>query len=175
MLTEKSYARITLALDILKKLKGGDLEGYHKLNIIKHQINLYDIVSVEEANKTEIICNNPHVPKDNTNLCWKVVDLLKQECKINKSIKLTIEKNIPIQGGLAGGSSNAAITLILLNKLWNLNLSEQQLIQSARKVSMDAPYYIIGNTAFDTEISSLEKMNTFLNLTFIIILAEFGV
>ena len=176
MLTEKSYARITLALDILKKLKGGDLEGYHKLNIIKHQIDLYDTISIEEADKTEIICNNSHVPKDNTNLCWKAADLLKHECKINKNIKITLEKNIPIQGGLAGGSSNAAITLLLLNQLWNLNLTEQQLLGFAQKVGMDVPYCIIGNTAFDTESTGiLNNINTKLNLNFIIILPEFGV
>ena len=176
MLTEKSYTRITLALDIIKKLESGNFAGYHELNLIKHQINLYDTITVEDTDKTEILCNDSNVPTDSANLCWKAADLLKQGFNITKNAKITIEKNIPVQGGLAGGSANAATTFMLLNKLWDLNLSTEQLIRLGKKIGMDIPFYFIGSTAFDTESTGkLEPINTNLELNFILVLPEFGV
>jgi len=175
-MVQKSYTRVTLALDIVKKLQDGPYAGYHELAIIKHQIDLYDTISVEEASYLSICCNNPLVPCDNNNICWKAVELIKNELKIDKSVKIDIEKNIPVMGGLAGGSANAATVLMLLNQFWQLNLSTDQLMQLGRKLGMDVPYYFLGGTAFDSEATGvLKKIQTALKFVFLLAIPDFGV
>lgn len=176
MLTKKSYARITLALDIINKIKFGPFAGYHELGIIKHQINLFDTISISNSPKTQIICNHPKVPNDQTNLCWQVVDLLKKGFLINNNVKIKIVKKIPVEAGLAGGSSNAATTMLLLNKLWKLNLSPKKMVILSKKIGMDVAYYFLGKTCFDSETTgNLHKISTKLKLYFIILTPNFGV
>lgn len=173
---QKSYTRVTLALDIVKKLQDGPYAGYHELAIIKHQINLYDTVTVEDAPCISICCNNPLVPCDNNNICWNAVELIKKEFKIDKSVKIYLEKNIPVMGGLAGGSANAATVLMLLNQFWQLGLSTDQLMQLGRKLGMDVPYYFLGGTAFDSEATGiLRKIQTDLKFVFLLAIPDFGV
>lgn len=173
---QKSYTRVTLALDIVKKLQAGPYAGYHELAIIKHQIDLYDTVSIEDAPYLSIRCNNPLVPCDNNNICWKAVELIKKEFKIDKSVKIDLEKNIPVMGGLAGGSANAATVLMLLNQFWQLDLSTDQLMQLGRKLGMDVPYYFLGGTAFDSEATGvLRKIQTDLKIVFLLAIPDFGV
>jgi len=175
-MVKKSYTRVTLALDIVKKLKDGPYAGYHELAIIKHQIDLYDTISVKDASYLSICCNNPLVPCDNNNICWKAVELLKKEFKVDKSVKIDLEKNIPVMGGLAGGSANAATVLMILNQFWQLGLSTDQLMQLGRKLGMDVPYYFLGGTAFDSEATGvLKKIQTQMKLTFLLAIPDFGV
>lgn len=174
--TEKSFTRVTLALDIIGTVGQGRFKGFHELSIIKHQIGLYDTITVEDSNVTEIRCSHPMVPLDNTNICWKALDAVKKACHIDKNAVITIEKNIPVLGGLAGGSANGASTLKLLNKLWGLKLGTRELIDLGRSVGMDVPYYFIGNTAFDSESTGvLEPINTNLRFDFILVIPDFGV
>lgn len=176
MVEKKSFSRITLALDIIRKLTHGAYQGYHELHIIKHQINLFDHITVQPSINTRIVCDNPHVPVDQSNLCWKVVDKIKQTCNIKENVIITIQKNIPVQGGLAGGSANAATVLALLNTLWDLRLTIQQLCQLGRQIGMDVPYYFIGHTAFDTEAGGiLESIETALAFDFVLLLPRKGV
>ena len=93
MLTERSFTRITLALDIIKKLEDGPFAGYHELNIIKHQINLYDTITVEDSDEMQLVCNDPEVPCNPENICWQVADLLKNEDR--KSTRLN-SSHIPL-------------------------------------------------------------------------------
>lgn len=175
-MVKKSYTRVTLTLDIVKKLQDGPYAGYHELAIIKHQIDLYDTISVEDASCLSISCNNPLVPCDNNNICWKAVELIKKEFKIDKSVKIDIKKNIPVMGGLAGGSANAATVLMLLNQFWQLDLSIDQLMQLGRKLGMDVPYYFMGGTAFDSEATGvLKKIQTALKFVFLLAIPDFGV
>ncbi len=176
MLRERSYTRITLALDIVRKLDTGPYTGYHELNSIKHQINLYDVISLESAEQMRITCNNPAVPVDERNLCRQVVDTVRKQYDIQENVHITIEKNIPVQGGLAGGSANAATVLSLLNKYWQLNLNKEQLSAIGKKVGMDVPFYFTGGTAFDTETTgALESIPTLCSFDFILATPGFGV
>lgn len=175
-MVQKSFTRLTLALDIIKKLNSGPYAGYHELSIIKHQINLFDIISLESASSISITCDNHLVPCDNRNICWKAVELIKNEFGINKSVKIHINKNIPVMGGLAGGSANAATVLLLLNEYWNLCLPIGSLMELGRKLGMDVPYYFIGGTAFDSEATGcLKKISTDLNFVFLLAIPSFGV
>lgn len=173
---EKSYTRITLSLDILRKIEDGECKGYHELGIIKHQIDLHDTITIEDASSTTLECDHPDVPCDNRNICWKAVEFLNAHFGTDRKVRIQIEKKIPVMGGLAGGSANAATTLSILNRLWNLNLSTAQLINFGRKLGMDVPFYFVGRTAFDSEATGqLRSIQTGIDFAFILAIPDFGV
>jgi 4-diphosphocytidyl-2-C-methyl-D-erythritol kinase len=91
-------------------------------------------------------------------------------------VRISISKNIPVMGGLAGGSANAATTFEALCELWDLRISTSRLVQLGRTIGMDVPYYFIGGTAFDSEAGErLEPIATALSFTFVLALPGFGV
>lgn len=161
----KSYSRITLALDIIRKL---DTE-YHEVNIIKQQINLYDEITIIESNETKLECNFDDVPTDKNNICLRALDSIREKFNIKKNVLIQIEKRIPAGAGLAGGSSNGATTIMLLNQLWNLGMPKEEMINIGYDIGMDVPYFFLGGTVFDTEgtckleeLNKLPKMNVLL-------------
>ena len=171
-----SYTRLTLALDIIGKIKEGPWEGYHELAAIKHQIDLHDTIIIEPASKLSLECSDPRVPCDERNLCLQAVTLLQKEYRIRRQVRIVLEKRIPMMGGLAGGSADAAVTLQILNDLWKLRLSVRRLRDFGRALGMDVPYYFTGGTAFDTEAKGyIEPMPTQMNLTFVLAIPDFGV
>jgi 4-diphosphocytidyl-2-C-methyl-D-erythritol kinase len=174
--TAKSYTRITLALDIVRKIATGPLQGYHELSIIKHRIGLYDTITVEEAPLAGIACSDPRVPCDGRNICLRALEAIKTTFGINKNVAITIEKNIPVMGGLAGGSANAATTIWLLDSLWELGLDKKQMMDIGRTLGMDVPYFFSENTAFDTEAGGvLEPIPTSCCFNFLLVVPDFGV
>jgi 4-diphosphocytidyl-2-C-methyl-D-erythritol kinase len=173
---EKSYTRVTLSLDIIRKIKDGEFAGYHELGIIKHKIDLHDTITIEESAKMVLECDNPLVPCDSRNICWKAVDLLKAHFNIDKNVRIYLEKHIPVMGGLAGGSANAATTLSILNTLWCLELTPVQMMTFGRKLGMDVPFYFSGSTAFDSETTGrLEPISHSCKFTFVLAVPDFGV
>lgn len=139
----KAFAKINLNLHVLPPKNKA---GFYEIKFINCQAELSDeIILRKQRKKIEIICNNKNVPKNKQNFCWQAADLLKK--KVNKKdlgVKIIIKKNIPVKSGLGGGSSNAAMTLKGLNKLWNLNLNKKQLLSIAKKIGMDVQYCLIG-------------------------------
>jgi 4-diphosphocytidyl-2-C-methyl-D-erythritol kinase len=176
MMEIKSCTRVTLALDIIKKITSGTFSGYHELSIIKHQIDLYDLISVTDSDSMSLSCNVDTVPCSPDNICWKAAKLLKEMCNIDKNVHIDIDKNIPVMGGLAGGSANAAATIQLLNNYWELGLSTETMMSIGRKLGMDVPFYFLGKTAFDSEATAvLYPIPTNIQLNFILAVPEFGV
>jgi 4-diphosphocytidyl-2-C-methyl-D-erythritol kinase len=172
----KSYTRVTLALDIIKKIQDGQFAGYHELGIIKHKIDLHDIIEIDDSKEMTITCDNPLVPCDSSNICWKAALLLKERYAIRSNVKINIVKNIPVMGGLAGGSANAASTLSALSSFWKLDLSKDDLITLGRMLGMDVPFYFTGNTAFDTEATGvIRPLHHSTSFTFILAIPDFGV
>jgi len=139
-----SYAKINLYLKIGKKLK----KGYHNIQSVMQPVELHDNISFEGLNEDEIVVesNNKDLESKN-NLAYKAALLLKNEFKVNKGLKIILEKNIPMSAGLGGGSSNAANTLVTLNKSWDLNLNQKKLISFALEIGSDVPFFVIGKTA----------------------------
>lgn len=172
-----SYTRITLALDIIKKLTSGNFAGYHELGIIKHQIDLGDTITIEKSQEMKMFCDNPKVPNDETNICWQVADLLKKEFGIKENVSIHIDKKIPVQGGLAGGSANAAETMKLLLEMWQIEIPLLQKITLSRKLGMDVPFYFYGKTAFDSESTGVLQPleNKLPKLHFLLVIPPFGV
>lgn len=156
----ESYAKINLSLDVLFKRQ----DNYHEINTVMQQISLKDTIKIEEIKGKDIIieCNRSDLPIDSSNLVYKAWVKIKQKTGIKSGIKIKIYKEIPIAAGLAGGSSNAASTLIGLNKLWNLNLSEDELEDIGVTIGADVPYCLIGGTVHARGIGEeLTKLKSF--------------
>ena len=158
----ESYGKINLALDVLYKRP----DGYHELNTVMQQISLCDKLTFKEINSGIVVeSRGLKIPLDSTNLVYRVWEHLKDLSGIDKGIHITIEKNIPVAAGLAGGSSNAAATLKALNQLWNLNLSLDQLMEIGVKLGADIPFCLLGGTALAKGIGNiLTPLKSFNNL-----------
>jgi 4-diphosphocytidyl-2-C-methyl-D-erythritol kinase len=138
----KSPAKLNLGLSIIKKL-----EKYHQVKCIYTQISLFDYLSIRPLKSNTIkinIKNCPQLPSDKNNLIYQAVDLLKQKFNIKTGVSINLIKNIPIGSGLGGGSSNAAVILKALNKIWHLNLPLPKLISLTKSLGMDLPYSLAG-------------------------------
>ena len=154
----KSPAKINLHLEVIGKRK----DGYHELAMIMQNIDLADYLEFE-INKEGLIklksdCN--HLSLDSDNLIVKSANLLKKLSNNDLGANIFLKKNIPIGAGLAGGSSNAAATLIGLNMLWNLNLDNNELLKLSASLGSDVPFFINGgNQLCFGRGEILEKLN----------------
>lgn len=144
-LSVKAPAKINLSLDVLYKRP----DGYHEVEMIMTTIDLADRIELTllEEDKINILSHNRFVPDDQRNLAFQAAKLLKERFQITKGVTITIEKNIPVAAGLAGGSSDAAATLRGLNKLWNLGLSLDQLAELGAEIGSDVSFCVYGGTA----------------------------
>ncbi len=134
----KSYAKINFILKILDRR--GD--GYHNLFSLFQRIDLWDGLLFEPREKGILLESNVSgLPLDQSNLIYRAAELLLKKSNKNKGLKVFIQKNIPIGAGLGGGSSNAAITLLELNKIWNLNYSIEELAEIGESLGSDVPFF----------------------------------
>ncbi|AEM79890.1 4-(cytidine 5'-diphospho)-2-C-methyl-D-erythritol kinase [Thermoanaerobacter wiegelii] len=138
----KAYAKINLSLDVLGKRE----DGYHEISTIMQSIDLADILGFEKSDTIEILCDNPKVPVGEDNLIVKVINLLKEKYQKKEGILVRLNKKIPLAAGLAGGSADAAATIVALDKLWNLNMSKEEKKEIALKVGADVPFCLEGGT-----------------------------
>jgi len=162
--TIKAYAKINLSIDVL----GKRADGYHLVRMIMQQIDLWDLVRVRlkeepaKAGEIGLSCrvsvlsqNAADLPCDESNLAWKAAALLFQARPESKArleqkgtmVDIHIEKNIPMAAGLAGGSADAAAVLHALNRLLELGLSLQELMELGVKLGADVPFCIMGQAA----------------------------
>lgn len=146
----KSRAKINLSIDVL----GKRVDGYHLVEMIMQTIDLYDLIEINEKDNDQITIKSTsdEIPLDCNNLVYKAANLIKKTFNINKGVEIHIKKNIPVAAGMAGGSSNAAAVLVGLNKLWNLNLSNQQLEKIGLKLGADVPFCINGGAVLASGI-----------------------
>ena len=138
---EKSYAKINVALNVVKALSN----GYHELDMINVTIRLHDTIKVK-FNKTgeiKLSSNDHHLPVDDTNTVVKIIQKVKQQFKLDFGSDVYIQKRIAQQSGLGGGSGNAAAILKLLNKKFKLKMTPVQMINFVKPISSDAPYQLI--------------------------------
>ena len=149
-ITLKSRAKINLSIDVLGKRQ----DGYHLVEMIMQTIDLYDLIEINEKDNDQITIKSTsdEIPLDCNNLVYKAANLMKKTFNINKGVEIHIKKNIPVAAGMAGGSSNAAAVLVGLNKLWNLNLSNQQLEKIGLKLGADVPFCINGGAVLASGI-----------------------
>ena len=146
-ITVVSPAKINLHLEVLGKRK----DGYHELAMLMQSINLEDYLEIE-LNTTGVInlsSNNTELDLKEDNLIIKTANILRNNYPDkNLGANIFLNKNIPIGAGLAGGSSNAAATLIGLNKLWSLNLDKPTLKRFALELGSDVPFFLEGGSQY---------------------------
>jgi 4-diphosphocytidyl-2-C-methyl-D-erythritol kinase len=139
---EKAYAKINLTLEILGKRR----DGYHNLASIMQTVDLFDYVTISEAENIVVMCENDQITSE-VNLATKAANVLKQRTGVTNGAQITIEKNIPVSAGLGGGSTDAAATLRGLNKLWKAGLSFDELTEIAAEIGSDVPFLVRGGTS----------------------------
>ena len=166
-----AYGKINLALDVLYPRD----DGYHEIDTIMQQIDLKDTIILRNIDVDNIIieCNREDVPLDETNLVYKAWEKILKETNLKRGIHITIQKNIPVAAGLAGGSTNAAAVLKGLNILWDLNLPQERLMEIGAEIGADVPFCLLGGTARGRgKGERLTKIRSFSNK--LILLANIG-
>lgn len=145
----RAFAKINLGLDILGKRD----DGYHDVRMIMQTIQMYDVLEIRKSEKPGIslTTNFPFVPCDERNLVYKAAKLLMDEFHIEEGISVKLDKFIPVSAGMAGGSTDAAAALVGVNRLFNLRLSEKELMERGVKIGADVPYCIMRGTALAEE------------------------
>nr|EJI95125.1 4-(cytidine 5'-diphospho)-2-C-methyl-D-erythritol kinase [Rhodococcus sp. JVH1] len=128
-------------------------DGYHELNTVFQALSLSDTVSVVPAETLSVTVRGEDarvVPTDSSNLVWQAAEMLAAESGRRPDVEIAIDKGIPVAGGMAGGSADAAATLVGLNALWQLDLSREELDGFAAKLGSDVPFSLHGGTAVGT-------------------------
>lgn len=142
----KSYAKINLALQI----NGTREDGYHLLRMVNLPLELHDVLEIETSpyyNVTHVTCDEMRLLGLRSNLCTKAVDALRARFGFKNHFMIRIHKEIPFAAGLGGGSSNAAVVLLALNKILKLGLSTEELCEIALPLGSDIPFFIHGHAA----------------------------
>lgn len=147
---KRAYAKINLCLDVIGKRQ----DGYHEIDMVMQTLSICDVIKVTltTTGKIELSGSNEEEHKD---IKWNESNLVYRAAKIFidnyikhfSGIKIEVEKNIPSAAGLGGGSSDAATTLMLLNELYEVNVSDKELMKLGVSLGADVPYFIVGGTA----------------------------
>ncbi|MEW9094487.1 MAG: 4-(cytidine 5'-diphospho)-2-C-methyl-D-erythritol kinase [Clostridiaceae bacterium] len=168
----KAYAKVNLSLDVL----GRKENGYHLLSMIMQCIDLYDTIEIKEINNgIKINCNKINIPTDKRNLAYKAADMFIEKYKVNKGVEIYIEKNIPTEAGLGGGSSNAATVLKVMRDMFKPQINDEELAMLGEKLGADVPFFIYGGTALCEGIGEIiTPLESFRNHTLVLVKPSFG-
>lgn len=172
----KANAKINLGLNIL----GKNQDNYHELDMIMVPVNLYDILKInflEKKGNLKITSNIKGVPLNENNIIYKIYDLFYESTSLQREdIEVYLEKNIPFQAGLGGGSSDGAFFLKNLNEYHKNPLNLQEMIDLGKKIGADIPFFLINETVRARGIGEiLEKIENNLNSRIILIKPNFGI
>ena len=153
-----SFAKINWFLNILGKRS----DGFHEICTVFQTVSLFDNLTFSENDELVLTCDDQRIPTDESNLIIKAGELLRERFSVKKGAQIHLEKNIPSPGGLAGGSSNAAVALIGLSAIWDLDIKFSELEKIAAEIGSDVPFFLRGGTALGsgrgTEIESLPDL-----------------
>lgn len=134
----KTPAKINIGLHVISKRD----DDYHNIETIFYPINLFDTISFKRSNKFKFTSDNEEISSSTDNLIIKAKELLEEETKSEFTIHIHLKKNIPIGGGLGGGSSNAAFTLSSLIKFFSLRIDDNRLNKLALRLGSDVPFFL---------------------------------
>ena len=147
MIQLKSFAKINLCLYVLRKRE----DGFHDIYTVMQAVDLHDRLSLYKMPRGIVVqTDDPKLPADKRNLAYKAAEIFLGETKIGSGVKIKIQKRIPLSSGLGGGSSNAAFTLIGLNRLFNLGLPRKKLVKMAKDIGSDVPFFLSSGQAVAT-------------------------
>lgn len=141
----KAYGKINLGLDVIRKRA----DGYHDLDMIMQMVDVYDdvILTKKEGNDIVVKTDTLVLPNGRENLAYMAAKTLMDAFGIKQGLEIRINKRIPIAGGMAGGSSDCATTLMGVNQMFDLGLGKEELMERGVKLGADVPYCILGGTA----------------------------
>lgn len=130
-------------VNVFLEIQGKRSDGYHQIETLMVGIDLFDHMTIERAEETKVrISGRDDVPEGRENLAYRALRLLREYAEVNRNASIQIQKQIPPGSGLGGGSSNAAMTLLGLNKLWNLNLPVKQLEEVGKTIGSDVNFFL---------------------------------
>ena len=146
--TERAYAKINLTLDVGAKRA----DGYHEITSVMQRISLWDTVTVERGTGCDsLLCSVPVTEDENDNLCIRAAKVFFAETGLKSDgVTVTLEKRIPMQAGLGGGSSDAAAVLRALRRLYAPDMGDGRLEALAARLGSDVPFFIRGGTQLAT-------------------------
>lgn len=139
-ITREAYAKINLTFEVLGKRQ----DGYHEIVSVMQAISLCDILAFEPRDHIQLACDVPELVSPN-NLVYKAARLMQELAVGSRGVAISLSKGIPLASGLGGGSSDAAVTLQVLNEMWDVNLPRERLTEVAAQVGSDVPFFIGGS------------------------------
>lgn len=153
-IVRKAYAKINLGLDVLRRRP----DGYHEVKMIMQTVGIYDVLTFKKSGKEgefpniSISLDNEELPCDKGNLIYKAAELIMETYHIKEGVEISLQKNIPIAAGMAGGSTDAAAVFHGLNELFDLCMNLEDMKKLGVKIGADVPYCIMGGTALSEGI-----------------------
>ena len=172
-----SFAKINWSLEI----PGKRPDGYHEVKTLLQTISLHDELhfEVSEDRAVSLSCDNPDVPTGSDNLIVRAAHALQERFDVEQGIRIRLEKRIPIKAGLGGASSNAAVALLALNRLWEIKPGGGELFEIAAKLGADVPFFLLGGcvqaTGTGTTLSPLPSAPDPLRQYLIVITPNAGI
>jgi 4-diphosphocytidyl-2-C-methyl-D-erythritol kinase len=150
--TVPSFAKINWVLRVL----GRRTDGFHELSTIFQTVTLHDTLSfrAREDGQLQLTCDVPEIPLDESNLILRAAIALRDGYGISRGASIHLAKNIPVEAGLGGGSSNAAVTMLGLARLWEIELYRRELERVGAKLGADVPFFLTGGTALGTGLGT---------------------
>lgn len=145
----KARAKINLGLDVVRRLEN----GYHEVKMIMQTVDLYDELFFKIRKDPDIILSIDNQDLSiSDNLIIHAAKMMQEQYSIKEGIEITLKKNIPIAAGMAGGSTDAAATIIAMNELFALHLTQEEMCKKAVRIGADVPFCIMGGTALSEGI-----------------------
>ena len=144
--TVTAAAKVNLALEVL----GKRADGYHEVATVMQTIDLVDRLVLDDADELSLTTTSPDVPADRGNLALRAAEALRAAAKVDRGVRVRLDKRIPVAAGLGGGSSDAAAMLLGLNRLWGLRWPVAQLAEVAGTLGMDVPFFLRGGVGLGT-------------------------
>ena len=142
-ITLSSPAKINLFLEVKARLQ----DGYHQIDTIFQEIDFHDYLTLSiQKEGISVLTDSDKLSSQEQNLVFLAAKLLQEQFHVAKGVHIQLQKRIPIAAGLGGGSSNAACALIGLNRLWELNLSDEELCKCGQRLGADVPFFLKGGT-----------------------------
>lgn len=142
----KARAKINLAPDVCRRQEN----GYHEVRMVMQTVDIYDELEFKRRKDPDIILSvnsRDYLGDLENNLIFRAAKLMRQQYNIQHGVEIRLKKNIPVAAGMAGGSTDAAVTMIAMNEMYGLGLTREQLMEQAVRLGADIPFCIMGGTA----------------------------
>ena len=175
-LEKKSPCKVNLILNIL----GQRADGFHELETVMQPVNRCDEMSFARAGTgVQLTCSHPELPVDAKNLVHRAATAFLAAVKISDGVKIHLQKNLPLAGGIGGGSANAAVTFAALNELFGAPLPLEKLHALAAALGSDVPFFLYDQPALATgrgeNVRPLEKFSALRGKAFFLVHPGFGI